>query len=59
MLRDKKNVRPRMSTLGDSKVTLYSCRHCGAEYIAYPPDDVHSEYDVNELLIVSVFLITA
>jgi hypothetical protein len=35
-----------MSTLKDR---LYSCRHCGAEYIAYPPDDVHSESDANEV----------
>ena len=41
MLKDKKKVRPRMSTLGDSR-GLYSCRHCGAEYISYRPDDVHS-----------------
>ena len=49
MLKDKQKVRYRMSTLGDSKVRLYSCRHCGAEYIAYLPDDVHSESDVNEI----------
>jgi hypothetical protein len=35
-----------MSTLKDR---LYSCRNCGAEYIAYPPDDVHSESDANEV----------
>jgi hypothetical protein len=32
-----------------SKDRIYSCRHCGAEYIAYPPDDVHSESDVNQV----------
>jgi DNA-directed RNA polymerase subunit RPC12/RpoP len=25
----------------DSKVRLYSCRHCGEAYTANPPDDVH------------------
>jgi DNA-directed RNA polymerase subunit RPC12/RpoP len=35
--------------MSSSKDRLYSCRHCGAEYIAYPPDDVHSESDVNEI----------
>jgi hypothetical protein len=43
------------STVGDPKVRLYSCRHCGAEYIAYPPDDVHSESDVNEIVDVDIF----
>ena len=28
---------------------LYSCPHCGKEYNAYPPDDVHSECDVNQI----------
>ena len=35
--------------MSSSQDRLYSCRHCGAEYIAYPPDDVHSESDVNEI----------
>jgi hypothetical protein len=44
------------STVGDPKVRLYSCRHCGAEYIAYPSDDVHSESDVNEIADVGIFI---
>ncbi|MDQ3839912.1 MAG: hypothetical protein M3297_11655 [Thermoproteota archaeon] len=32
-----------------SQDRLYSCRHCGAEYVAYPPDDIHSESNVNEV----------
>jgi hypothetical protein len=35
--------------MSTSKDRLYSCRHCGAEYIAYPPNDIHSESDVNEV----------
>ena len=35
--------------MSTSKDRLYSCRHCGAQYIAYPPDDVHSESDVNQV----------
>jgi DNA-directed RNA polymerase subunit RPC12/RpoP len=37
-----------MST-NTSDARLYSCRYCGAEYKAYPPDDVHSECDANEI----------
>lgn len=38
-----------MFTSNHSKVRLYSCRHCGTQYITYPPHDVHSESDANEV----------
>jgi DNA-directed RNA polymerase subunit RPC12/RpoP len=38
-----------MMSTNTSNDRLYSCRHCGAEYKAYPPDDVHSECDVNQI----------
>ena len=38
-----------MSASNHSKVRLYSCRHCGTQYITYPPHDVHPESDANEV----------
>jgi DNA-directed RNA polymerase subunit RPC12/RpoP len=35
-----------MSTAISSE-RLYSCVHCGAEYRAYPPDDIHSQSSCN------------
>jgi rubredoxin len=29
-----------MSSESKAKERLYSCRHCGSSYTAYPPDDV-------------------
>lgn len=55
MPKDKKKVRSRTSTVGDPKVRLYSCRHCGAEYLEYVPDEVHSESDMNEIADVGIF----
>jgi hypothetical protein len=55
MLKERKKVWSRTSIIGDPKVRLYSCCHCGAEYIAYLPDDVHSESDVNEIVDVDIF----
>ena len=53
--KEKKKVWSRTSIIGDPKVRLYSCCHCEAEYIAYLPDDVHSESDVNEIADVDIF----
>ena len=36
-------------SINTSDTRLYSCRHCGTEYKAYPPDDVHSECEVNQI----------
>jgi len=36
-------------SINTSDTRLYSCRHCGTEYKANPPDDVHSECNVNQI----------